>query len=184
MGSGRSDKIESIRAKPRGAAFRASEVQRGYRELLDRARDEPQQILDSDGSAFAVEPWETMQFGRRYRQLAAAAAQFRAVYGRHRDEPVPEWAALTPFPWIASFDAEEVEQFSSDLLELLLDAGNRGELEEIEGFLAAAKATAEIYDAPDVLEQLTAALDPVELVEVFPPSAYEQAAEGRQLVDT
>lgn len=169
----RTDTVEGIRAKPRGAAFRASEVQRGYRELLDRAREEPQQILDVDGSAFAVEPWEEMRFARRYRQVAAAAAQFRAVYGRHGDESAGEWAALTPFPWLAGFDGAEVAEFDEQLVGLLLDAGNLGDLEELEGFLAAARSTGEIYNRPEVLEQLTRALDPVELVEVLPPSAYE-----------
>ena len=116
-----------------------------------------------------------MQRDRRYRQIAAAAAQLRAAYARHSAEPVSEWAPLTPFPWIASFTQQEVEQFVDELIDVLLDAGNRGELEELEGLLAAARSTAELYDTPEQLEQMTAALDPVELIEVFPPSAYEEA---------
>jgi hypothetical protein len=173
MGRGKADTIEGIRAKPRGAAFRASEVQRGYRELLDRAREEPQQILDADGSAFAVEPWNEMRFARRFQQIASAAAQLRAVYGRHRDESAAEWAALTPFPWLAGFDADEVADFAEELVDLVLDASNRGDLEELEGFLAAARSTGEIYNAPELLDQMTGELDPVELVEVFPPSVYK-----------
>ena len=164
---------KSVRKKPRDAAFRASEVQRDYRELLDRAKYRPVQVLDSDGTVLGVQRWDALVLGRRLRELAAQIAQFQAVYEHHDKDPAGSWANQTPFPWIDSLHADEVKEFASEIVSLLLDAAQREDLEELEGCLRAWRSTADTYRSPEILEQMTESFDAKNLAEVLPPSAYE-----------
>jgi hypothetical protein len=160
------------------APWRPRELQRDYRSLLDRAKEEPQTILDSDGSMLVVEPKERADFERQLAEHVAAAAQFQAAYAANREREPASWAAQTPFPWLASFEPEEVGEFARELLGYTLDAAQRGTLENLEGNLRAWRSTASIYEQPELLAALTAPIDPDKLQEVFPPSE-EQVREAQ-----
>lgn len=159
----------------RKTVFRASEVQRSYRALLDAAKEGPVQIIDSDGSVLGLESWEELEFGRRFRDLAARLDQFRRVYAHHRKRPAAEWAAMTPFPWIDTLDHDEVAAFAREIEELLLQAANRGELHELDGALHIWRSTANTYRSPEILAAMSEVLD--EATEVFPPSYYGYESE-------
>jgi hypothetical protein len=158
----------------RQTVFRASEVQRSYRVLLDAAKEGPVQILDADGTVLGLEPWDQLDFAHRYRDHAARVDQFRQVYIRHREQPAAEWAAMTPFPWIDTLDRDEVAEFSEEIQALLLQAANRGELHELDGALHIWRSTANTYRAPEILAAMTEEGEPVE---VFPPSHYGYESE-------
>lgn len=153
----------------RKTVFRASEVQRSYRALLDAAKEGPVQILDSDGSVLGLEPWDDLSFHRRFRDLAARVDQFCQVYARHPDRPASEWAALTPFPWLDTLDGDEVAEFSEEIKQLLLHAANRGELHELDGALHIWRSTADTYRSPEILAAMN---EDAKASEVFPPSHY------------
>ncbi len=152
------------------APWRPRELQRDYRSMLDRAKDEPQAILDSDGSMLVVEPKERADFASGLVERLAELAQFQAAYGANGSTEPSAWVAQTPFPWLASFSRDEVDEFARELLAYTLDAAQRGTIESLEGNLRAWRSTAEVYERPEVLEQLTAAIDPAEIEEVSPPS--------------
>lgn len=158
--------------KPIGAPFRASEVQRDYRLLLDRAKEGPVQIIDRDGSVLGVQPWKELAFARRFQELASAVGQFRAAHERHRGEPVTEWADSTPFPWIDALHDDELAEFVDELTRLTLAAAGRDDLGELEGCINAFKSTADTYRAPSILAAMLGEGEPVE---IFPPSHYGYA---------
>ncbi|MHB8060556.1 MAG: hypothetical protein ACYDHO_06965 [Gaiellaceae bacterium] len=158
------------REKKSTKVFRASDVQRRYRAVLDGAKkDGLVQILDADGTVLAVERWEEAEFASSLIGWARVAGQFREVYERHRSEPIADWAALTPFPWIDSLHPDEVEEFVDGLAQATLLAAGRDDLSEVIGLVHAFKSTADTYRAPDIL---AAMLEEGEPEEVFPPSHY------------
>ncbi|MFL5963269.1 MAG: hypothetical protein ACJ757_10305 [Gaiellaceae bacterium] len=153
----------------RQTVFRASEVQRSYRALLDAAKEGPVQILDSDGSVLGLESWDDIAFSHRFRDLAARISQFRQVYARNRDQPASEWAGMTPFPWAETLDGDEVAEFLDEIQGLLLEAANVGELRDLDGALHIWRSTANTYLAPEILEAMNEDSEPTE---VFPPVYY------------
>jgi hypothetical protein len=158
-------------------AWRPSELQRGYRAVLDRAKDVPQLIFDTDGSMLVIEPKEQADFAHAVVDRLAEVAQFRAAYAAHVDDLPARWASETPYPWLAAFDSEEVADFARELLGFALDAAQRHTLEFFEGNLRAWRSTAEVYESPDQLAALLAPIDISEVAEVFPPSE-EQVREA------
>ncbi len=163
----------------RSAPWRPTEVQRRYRLLLDRAKDEPQMIVDTDDSVLLIQPKDQADFEHGLREHLAAAAQFHAVYAMHREEEPAGWAAATPYPWLRGFDSAEVSGFAHELVAYALDAAQRGTLENLEGNLRAWRSSAEIYEDPELVAHLIEAIDPDEIAELFPPSEQEaEAAEG------
>ena len=153
----------------RKTVFRASEVQRSYRALLDAAKEGPVQILDSDGSVLGLEPWDELNFHRRYRDAAARVDQFCQAHARNLGRPASEWAALTPFPWLDTLDRDEVAEFSEEIKRLLLRAANRGELHELDGALHIWRSTADTYRSPEILAAMR---EDAEATEIFAPSHY------------
>jgi hypothetical protein len=145
-----------------------TEIQRDYRTLLDRAKDSPQEVLDSDGELFLVQVKATADFQRRLLEQVAETARFLAIYNEHRDSPPAGWAMQTGYPWLAAFSAEEVGEFTEELVAYTFDAGQRRSLEQLEGNLRAWESTAGIYAQPDILRALHAPIS--EMAEVFPPS--------------
>ena len=162
------------------APWRPRELQRNYRTLLDEAKVEPQEILETDGSMLVVAEKGRFEFERELTQRLATAAQFQAAYAAHRQDEPASWAAQTPFPWLRSLDREEVDEFAQELIAYTLDAAQRRTLENLEGNLRAWRSTAEIYEQPEVLAQMMAAIDLDKLEEVFPPSE-ERAREAEEV---
>jgi hypothetical protein len=147
-----------------------TEIQRDYRTLLDRAKDSPQEVLDSDGELFLLQVKAIADFQRRLLEQVAETGRFLAIYNEHRDSPPARWAMQTGYPWLAAFSPEEVQEFAAELVAYTFDAGQRGTLEQLEGNLSAWESTAGIYGQPDVLRALRAPVDLQKVVEVFPPS--------------
>jgi hypothetical protein len=172
------------RKSPRGRASRRSalapwgptEIQRDYRTLLDRAKDRPQEVLDSDGELLVLQVKRVADFQRRLQAQVAEAGRFLAVYNEHRRRQPREWAMQTGYPWLAAFSTAEVAEFAQELVAYVFDAGQRGTLEQLEGNLRAWESTAGIYGQPEVMRALRAPLDPDRLAEVFPPSEEQARA--------
>lgn len=161
------------------APWRPTEVQRDYRLLLDSAKSRPVTILDSDGETLVLQKQRQADFEHELREAVAELARFQAVYAQHRGRSAREWAAQTAYPWLTSFDLEEVEEFGRELLAYTLDAARRGTLENLRGNLRAWESTAEIYEDPELLAEMTKSVELADLEEVFPPSEEEaKAADG------
>jgi hypothetical protein len=160
------------------APWGPTEIQRDYRTLLDRAKDSPQEVLDSDGELLVIQAKGVADFQRRLQGQVAETGRFLAVYNEHRDVPSREWAVQTPYPWLAAFSPEEVEEFAGELVAHTFDAGQRGTLEQLEGNLRAWESTAGVYGQPDIMRALGAPVVFGELVEVFPPSEGQVRAAG------
>jgi hypothetical protein len=158
------------------APWGPTEIQRDYRTLLDRAKDSPQDVLDSDGELLVIQVKARADFQRRLQEQVAATSRFFAIYREHLDVPSRQWAMQTAYPWLAVFSQEEVAEFAHELVSYTLDAGQRGTLEQIEGNLRAWESTAGVYEQPAAPEALRSPLDLAKLVEVFPPSEGEVGA--------
>jgi hypothetical protein len=164
----------TVRARASGRSAAApwgpTEIQRDYRTLLDRAKDSPQDVLDSDGELLVIQVKDIADFQRRLLEQVAETGRFLAIYNEHRDSPPARWAMQTGYPWLAAFSAEEVQEFAAELVAYTFDAGQRGTLEQLDGNLRAWESTAGIYGQPDVLRALQARVEIEKIVEVFPPS--------------
>jgi hypothetical protein len=160
------------RASGRGidAPWGPTEVQRDYRTLLDRAKDTPQEVLDSDGELLVIQTKGVADFQRRLQAQVAETARFLSVYKEHRQAPPSAWAMQTGYPWLAAFGSDEVVEFARELVAYTFDAAQRGTLEQVEGNLRAWESTAGLYGAPDVMLALLEPVDLEGIVEVRPPS--------------
>ncbi|MGH2848045.1 MAG: hypothetical protein ACRDL0_18855 [Thermoleophilaceae bacterium] len=147
--------------------------------MLDSAKARAQVIVDSDGTTLVVQLKDDADLHAGLTDRVAQLGRFLAVARANAGRDPREWAQQTDFPYLAAFDAEEVDDFSRELLAYTLDAAQRGTLDSLEGNLRAWESSAEIYEDPELLAQLTADLDLDELVEVHPPSEQEvEAAAG------
>lgn len=159
-------------------AWRPTALQREYRKVLDSAKLQDQVIIDSDGTSLILQLRDKAEFHHDLSAQVAKAGRFLAVYRANLGNPPAEWANQTDFPYLSSFDSDEVEEFSRELMAYVLDAAQRGTLENLEGNLSAWRSTASIYENPEVLAHMTADFDPAEIIEVFPPSEREVEAAG------
>lgn len=167
----------SAATKPSGerATWGPTALQREYRKLLDSAKQDAQLIIDSDGTGLVMQRKEDADFYAEMSARVAQAGRFLAVARANAGREPAEWANQTEFPYLASFDSDEVGEFARELLAYTFDAAQRGTLENLEGNLRAWKSSADIYEHPDVLAQMTADFDPADIVELHPPS--EKAVE-------
>lgn len=139
------------RASGRGAdaPWGPTEIQRDYRTLLDRAKDVPQEVLDSDGELLVIQTKGVAEFQRRLQAQVAETARLLAIFNEHREVPPSKWAMQTGYPWLAAFSSNEVEEFVRELVADTFDAAQRGTLEHLEGNLRAWGSTAGVYGQPD-----------------------------------
>jgi hypothetical protein len=172
------NKTKTVAARRRGArsSWGPTALQREYRAVLDSAKHDAQVIVDSDGTALVMQLKDDADFHTQLADRLAQVGRFLAVCQANAGREPREWANQTDFPYVAAFDADEVDEFSRELLSYTIDAAQRGTLENIEGNLRAWQSTAGIYENPELLAQMTAELDTSGLVEVHPPS--EQQAEA------
>jgi hypothetical protein len=152
------------------APWGPTEIQRDYRTLLDRAKDAPQEVLDSDGEVLVIQTKGVADFQRHLQAQVAETARFVAIFNEHREVLPPEWAMQTAYPWLAAFSSDEVEEFARELVADTFDAAQRGTLEHLDGNLRAWASTAGIYGQPDVMRALLSQVDLDGIVEVLPPS--------------
>lgn len=174
------NKSRAVTVEPgkESATWRPTSLQREYRKVLDLAKLDAQVIIDSDGTGLVVQLKDTAEFHAHLTERVALAGRFLAVYSANGGRDPAEWANQTDFPYLAAFDADEVEEFSRELLAYTLDAAQRGTLESLEGNLRAWRSTAGIYESPEALARMTADFDPGDITEVFPPSEQEAGAAG------
>jgi len=153
-----------------GAPWGPTEIQRDYRTLLDRAKDTPQEVLDSDGELLIIQTKSVSEFQRRLQAQVAETARFMAIFNEHRQVPPSKWAMQTAYPWLAAFSRDEVEEFARELVADTFDAAQRGTLEHLDGDLRAWSSTAGVYGQPDAMRALLSQVDLDGIVEVLPPS--------------
>jgi hypothetical protein len=161
------------------APWGPTEIQRDYRTLLDRAKDAPQEVLDSDGEVLVIQTKGVAEFQRRLQAQVAETARFMAIFNEHREVLPSEWAMQTAYPWVAAFSSDELAEFARELVADTFDAAQRGALENLEGNLRAWASTAGVYGQPDAMRALLSQVDLDGIVEVLPPSEGQvRAAQG------
>lgn len=153
-------------------------MQREYRQILDLAKHAPVQVLDKDDVSLAVERWEDATFHHGVIDALAQVGQFKAAYARHKDEPVSDWAAMTPFGWLAGLDDAYVADFDAELLPYLFLAVAQRDLTPFQGNLRAWESTVETSRIPDMLDAMSLTVEHDQLIEIFGPTAEQLAAEA------
>jgi len=151
---------------PSGTSFRGSDLQRQYRNVLDAAKHSPVQITDSDGHQLAIAVWDEVKFAWTFLRMTDAIAQFHAAWAVHREESPAQWVGMTPFPFLSVFDAEDVEEFSNELVTYLEESVRRRDLTGFLGNLRAWESSAETYNDEAMLAQMNEASGPSEHVAV------------------
>lgn len=155
---------------PSGKPFRGSDLQRQYRAVLDSARISPVQVLDKDGHRLALADWDEIATAWTFMRLLDQVAQFQAAYEQHREQEPAEWVGMTPFPFLACFERDDVDEFNSGLLPYLMESVRRRDLEGFLGNLRAWESSAETYDDREMLAQMNDADDRSGAVEVIRPT--------------
>jgi hypothetical protein len=141
----------------------------GSEMVLDCARKSPVTIVDSDGHR-SLSPTGTRHRSRgRSCASSTTSPSFHAVWSRHRGEPPAQWATMTPFPFLAAFDADDVDEFSAELIPYLEESVRRRDLDGFLGNLRAWESSAETYGDEAMLAQMNVPLDPAKFVELSPP---------------
>jgi hypothetical protein len=148
---------------------RASHLQRDYRSVLDAAKVGIVGVLDRDDTLLAIGRMDSIVFHLRVVEALEEVGQFEAAFARHADEPAARWAEMTPFPWLASLEPDEVRKFRADLLPHLLLAVHQGDLEPHLGNLRAWESTAETVNDVEMMAQMLAPIDSDRLAELYPP---------------
>lgn len=133
---------------------RGSDLQRRYRELLDTALEAPVAIVDTADRQLAVTEWGRFAFSEGVVRIMDAIAQFHAVYENHSDEPPSKWAAMTPFPFLAVFDSEDVAEFADEQIPCLEHCLRKRNLTEYFGNLRGWVSSAETYNDEEMLAQM------------------------------
>jgi hypothetical protein len=156
--------------------WRASDLQRQYRRVLDEAKQTPQQVIDSDGEMLCI--WTLAETSAlvELRDYFSALAQFQAAYAHHRSDAPHDWAPMTPYPFIASLPPADVEEFARELLAYTLKAAQDGQTDELDGVIEAWRSTALAYESPEILDAITAPIDYDAIEEILPPSEEQVAA--------
>jgi hypothetical protein len=175
--------VATARGRASGRSVHApwgpTEIQRDYRTLLDRAKNTPQEVLDSDGEVLIIQTKGLAEFQRRLQAQVAETARFVAIFNEHRDIPPSDWALQTAYPWVAAFSSDEVAEFARELVADTFDAAQRGTLEHLEGNLHAWASTAGVYGQPDAMRALLSHIDLDGIIEILPPSEGQvQAAQA------
>jgi hypothetical protein len=155
---------------PSGTPFRGSDLQRRYRAVLDCARKSPVSVVDRDGHRLAIADWDEVSFAWTFMRILDAISQFHAVWSRHREEPPQQWAAMTPFPFLAAFDSDDVDEFSNELIPYLEESVRRRDLDGFLGNLRAWESSAETASDEAMLAQMNEPLDPAKFVALTPPA--------------
>ncbi len=168
--------VAASRARGRASGRTASapwgptEIQRDYRTLLDRAKDAPQEVLDSDGELLIIQTKDVAEFRRQLQAQVAETARFLAIFNEHREVAPQEWAMQTAYPWLAALSRDDVAEFARELVADTFDAAQRGALEHLDGNLRAWASTAGVYEQPAAMRALLSPFDQERIVEVLPPS--------------
>jgi len=139
---------------PSGTAFRGSDLQRQYRNVLDAARVSPVQVTDSDGHRLVIADWDEVKFAWTFLRMTDAIAQFHAAWAAHNEDPPAAWVSMTPFPFLAVFDSEDVKEFSDELIPYLEESVRRRDLTGFLGNLRAWESSAETYNDEAMLAQM------------------------------
>ncbi|MGH7883140.1 MAG: hypothetical protein ACREN8_09595 [Candidatus Dormibacteraceae bacterium] len=147
-----SDRVLNHSRAPR-RVWRATDLQRRYRQVLDSATEEPSLVIDGE-QAFLVELAEPARARNAILERINQLAQLLAVQEKFEDVQPSEWGALTPFPWIAQLPIDEAQEFQHELLSSLITAARTENITAADGVLAAWKSTAEAYEDPKLLELL------------------------------
>jgi hypothetical protein len=150
--------------------FRASDLQRQYRTVLDQAKSSTTLILDSDNSVLAIEPWRDLRRVQILASLLVDVARFTAAQDSHHDEADAGWTKMTAYPWLASLPRERVEEFSEGLLPYLLEAVRRQDLDGFVGYLQSWHAASELWSDESLARRLSESLDDEEFEEIQLPA--------------
>lgn len=148
--------------------FQPSDLNQHGRAILDAARQGGARIRDKDGMALLVLPEErveALETASRY------ASEFLAL-----DRAMPlttaegrEAVRISPWPWLADLNDEDLDQFVTELRESLLVAFKTGAIKPTERLIAEWRATAEQLSDPARRRILLEPLNANDYVAVRPP---------------
>lgn len=94
-------------------------------------------------------------FPASLRKAEQAASEFKSMQQANQGQP-GAWAASSPFPFLAAFDAEDLEEFVAGQEECLAQCREKGDLTEFLGYLRGWSSSAETYDDQVMIAQMYA----------------------------
>lgn len=162
--------------------FQPSDLNQHGRAILDAAREGSARIRDKDGTALLVVPAERVE---SLETAARYAAEFLAL---ERAAPLSEISGqdairVSPWPWLANLDADDLAQFMIELREALLVAFKSGVVKPIEQILAEWRSTAEQLADPTRRRVLLEPLNVNDFVEGVPPRELSSEGESPSDID-
>lgn len=155
--------------------FQPSDLNQHGRAILDAARHGGARIRDKDGLSLLVLPEERVE---ALESAARYATEFLAL-DRAMPLTTPEGqdaVRVSPWPWLANLDDDDVAQFVMELRESLLVAFKAGTIKATEQLIAEWRTTAEQLTDPAGRQILLAPLNPNDFVAVQAPG-WEQTGD-------
>ena len=122
--------------------FQPSDLNRGYRAVLDQAKKDRARLRDTDGMSILLIPEAHVA---TLEDVNAATSSFLVLEGAisHGDVAQLSINEFGPWPWLRFLDNEDIAEFVTELRESLILAGREHSMGQLRETLHAWKVTAE-----------------------------------------
>jgi hypothetical protein len=158
------DTTDARKHTDRRITYQVSDLQRQYREIVERARLGWATIRDKDGVTLLLAPAETFERGELLRQIVQTHLHLRRVL--QRADTDRRAADLGPVAWASALDRPHLELFADELADALAVFAAGGPAHLITETIGDWQATAETWADPEARAQLLEAHDPPTGVEL------------------
>ena len=119
--------------------FQATDLANHRTEFLDAARNGRARLRDKDGTSLVMLPESRL---RLLEGLAKWWEAYMKVEGLLRRNELPKATELGDLAWLRSFDREDLEEFVSELHDVLIAAGADEDTAVLDDFIKAWRVTA------------------------------------------
>ncbi len=127
--------------------YQASDLSQRSRSILDAARVGEARLQDKDGFALVLLPESRLQVLTAVARAAANLATLEHALQTGAAVPL-DLAAFGEWPWLRTFDAEDLQEFIRELQEAIIAAGREESAALLEDTLHRWRVTAEALDDP------------------------------------
>jgi len=150
--------------------FQPSDLNQHGRAILDAARQGGARIRDKDGMGLLVLPEEHVEALEAVARYATEFLTIERAMALTRTEG-REAIRVSPWPWLASLDDDDLAQFVAELRDALLVAFKTGTIKPTEQLIAEWRVTAEQLSDPTRRRVLLEPLATDDYVEVQRPES-------------
>lgn len=144
-------------ARSSGRTYQVSDLQRGYRGIVDDARRSGARIRDTDGTTLTLTSAAAFDHLLAVSALARDLIQLQHVLGEDREDR--HVTSFGGFAWAATLDEDSLKEMLHEFSDALLTATTTESMDAVGELLYSWRATAEIMADAELTAELTGDLD-------------------------